>query len=248
MPPLEAYKRSLSYSYAPGLYPASQALLHAPQLVTRVLLHSQLEEGEGKRALLSLCQQHHVRTEVADRALRRISGKDNCYAAAVFNKDFKKPLPGHNHLLLYQPMDAGNLGTIMRTALGFHYHHLILVRPCTDPYEPQTIRASMGAVFSLNLTEVSSIEEYRQMFPNQQLFPFMLEGSQALSQAVAQKKPPFTLLFGNEGSGLPPETASLGQPVRIEQSEAIDSLNLAVAAAVGMYAFSPGENREPECS
>ena len=43
--------------------------------------------------------------------------------------------------------------------------------------------------------------------------------------------------MGNEGSGLPPEFARMGQPVRIPHSGEIDSLNLAVAAAIGMYAF-----------
>jgi len=45
------------------------------------------------------------------------------------------------------------------------------------------------------------------------------------------------LIFGNEGAGLPAEFSQLGQPVRIPHSNDIDSLNLSVAAAIGMYAF-----------
>ena len=46
------------------------------------------------------------------------------------------------------------------------------------------------------------------------------------------------VLFGNEGSGLPPEFAGCGQPVRIPSNDRIDSLNLAVAAAIGIYSFT----------
>ena len=59
-----------------------------------------------------------------------------------------------------------------------------------------------------------------------------------LEEGAVQKKEPFALIMGNEGSGLPPEFARIGQPVRIPHSDAIDSLNLSVAAAIGMYAFS----------
>ena len=58
-----------------------------------------------------------------------------------------------------------------------------------------------------------------------------------LREAVKEKPAVWTLVFGNEGRGLPKEFASLGQPVRIESSEKVDSLNLAVAAAIGIYEF-----------
>ncbi|HOQ63000.1 MAG TPA: TrmH family RNA methyltransferase, partial [Clostridia bacterium] len=57
------------------------------------------------------------------------------------------------------------------------------------------------------------------------------------SEAARQQKSPHSLVFGNEGSGLPAKFERLGQPVMIEQSAAIDSYNLAIAAAIGMYAF-----------
>jgi TrmH family RNA methyltransferase len=53
-------------------------------------------------------------------------------------------------------------------------------------------------------------------------------------------KPPFTLVFGNEQTGLPAEFARMGQSVMIPQSEEIDSLNLAVAVSVGSYVFLHG--------
>lgn len=59
----------------------------------------------------------------------------------------------------------------------------------------------------------------------------------SLQCAVQEKKAPFSLVFGNEGTGLPAVFAALGQAVKIEQSDEVDSLNLAIAAAIGMYSF-----------
>lgn len=238
MPALEAYTRKLPYSYAPGLYPAMQALTHQPGSVSRVLIHSQLEMGEGARALLAACERLNIRVETADRALKRISGKENTYAAAVVEKRLP-PLSGESrHLVLVNPMDAGNLGTILRTALGFGYVDIAVVTPCADPFDPQVIRASMGAIFQLRLAEYPDFDSYRTQFPGYHLYPFMLTGSKPLQDALSAIRTPYALVFGNEGSGLPEHFAALGTAVRIEQSAAIDSLNLAVAAAVGMYGFS----------
>jgi TrmH family RNA methyltransferase len=237
MPPLEPYTRLLPYSYAAGLFPAMEALNKAPASVSRVLLHSKLGTGEGAQALMQLCEDLSIRTEVADKALRRISGKDNVFAAAVFNKVFKEPDSQKNHLVLVSAMDAGNLGTILRTALGLGYVDVALILPCADPFDPQVVRASMGAVFSLRIREYQSFDEYSARRLGRVLYPFMLDGSLPLKTAVTHKKVPFSLIFGNEGSGLPHEYSGFGTPVRIEQTEQVDSLNLAVAAGIGMYAF-----------
>lgn len=238
MPPLEAYKRSLPYTYALGLYPALQALEQAPHLVSRVLVHSKLT-GEGADALYAACAQHKIRTEQAERLLKKVSGKDNCFAAAVCNKQQHALDSAGNHLVLVNPMDAGNLGTILRSALGFGYEDIALITPCADAFEPQVIRASMGAIFSLRLSEFDSFETYQNQAGPRMLYPFMLsDDAQPLSKAIRHKKSPHSLIFGNEGSGLPMAFASLGQAVKIEQSHRIDSLNLAISAAIGMYAFS----------
>ena len=91
------------------------------------------------------------------------------------------------------------------------------------------------------MTPSSGFDAYRAEFPQHMLYPFMLDASVPLAEGVARKKAPFSLIMGNEGSGLPPEFAACGQPVRIPHSSEIDSLNLSVAAAIGMYAFAQKE-------
>jgi len=243
MPSLKAYSGDLPYSYAAGLYPSLQLMTAAPERATRLLLSSRAE-GEGVERLRALCSEHRIREEVADKALSRISGKQNCYAAVVFEKWQAMPDAGKPHIVLHHPMDEGNLGTIQRTMLGLGLPDLIVIRPAADPFDPKVVRASMGAVFSLRLKLYDDFETYRSEYPGHALYPFMLTGSTTLEHAVENMRMPYALVFGNEGSGLPDAVSSLGQAVRIPHSNAIDSLNLAIAAAIGAYAFVHAKNKE----
>lgn len=237
MPSLESYSRSLDYSYALGLFPASELMRKRPELAKRLLVSSKAENSEGLQALRQLCAKHHVREENADRVLSRISGKENCFAALVFDK-FQGELTNGNHLVLHHPSDKGNLGTMLRTALGFGYTDIAIIRPAADAFDPHVVRASMGAIFGLNVRYYDDFEQYRGEFPEHALYPFMLDASVPLAEGVRNKKTPFALIMGNEGSGLPAEFAQMGQAVRIPHSHDIDSLNLSIAAAIGMYAFA----------
>ena len=236
MPPLKPYSADLNYSYAPGVFPSLQLMLNCPERAQRLLL-SEKASGEGVEKLREICRQHRVREEYADKALSRISGKQNCFAAVVFEKwqsDLKKDAP---HVVLHHPMDEGNLGTIQRTLLGLGVEDIAVIRPAADVFDPRVVRATMGAVFSLRVKYYEDFSLYRMEHPGHALYPFMLDGSVMLEEAAADVRHPWALVFGNEGSGLPAEFAQMGQAVRIPHNDKIDSLNLSIAAGIGAYAF-----------
>ena len=239
MAKLEAYDKSLDYSYAPGIFPATECLKNAPKRCLRLLLSSASEKSEGAQKLRAQAEEMNVRVEIADRALERISKKENCFAAMVYKKQegvFDADAP---HIVLVNPSDSGNLGTILRTALGFGVEDVALIRPCVDVFDPRVVRASMGSMFQLRIHTYSTFAEYQADHHGHMLYPFMLDGSKSLPDVLAGDVPArWTLVFGNEGSGLPAEFAHLGQPVRIPSNERIDSLNLSIAAAIGIYGFT----------
>lgn len=237
MPSLSAYKSELDYSYAPGIFPGMECMLHRPDRVRRLLVHSSAAGREGTDRLRALAEELGVRVEEADRALARISGKENCYAAVVFEKFEDELNPGKPHVVLHNPGDSGNVGTILRTALGLGIEDVALVRPCVDVFDPKTVRASMGSLFRLRVKVYNTFGEYRTAFPDRKLYPFMLDASVPLTEAVREKPESWTLVFGNEGKGLPEEFAAMGQAVRIESNDRVDSLNLAIAAGIGIYEF-----------
>ena len=237
MPSLEAYDSSLDYSYAPGIFPSMECLLARPGSVRRLLVHSAAAGREGIGKLEALAQEHRIRIEEADRALGRISGKENCYAAAVFTKFSDTLRADRPHIVLHRPGDGGNAGTILRTALGLGMEDVALIRPCVDVFDPRVVRASMGSLFRLRVRVYDTFEAYRAEFPERMLYPFMLDASVPLGE-IRDVPEAYSLIFGNEGSGLPPEFAKMGQAVRIESNDKVDSLNLAVAAAIGIYTFT----------
>lgn len=241
MPKLEPYSRKLDYSYQLGVFPALMLLEARPDCAQRLLLHPQGLENEGVVKLRARCAELGVREEMAERVLRRESKKDNCFAGLVFKKYDCTLDPAASHAVLCQISDAGNAGTAMRSLLGFGVRDVAVVKPCVDVFDPHVLRASMGAFFKLRVRVYDDFDAYRAEFPDRPLYPFMLDGARPLNDVAREAAPPFSLVFGNEQTGLPPRFAQLGQSVFIPQSPEIDSLNLAVAVAVGTYAFM---NRE----
>lgn len=236
MPSLKGYSQELDYSYTPGVFPSLELMRTKPEKAMRLLL-SERAQGEGVEKLRQVCREYGVREEIADKALRRISGKDNCFAAVVFEKWQAELQSDGPHVVLHHPMDEGNLGTIQRTLLGLGIKDIAIIRPAADPFDPRVVRATMGALFSLRVKQYDSFESYRAEYPEHALYPFMLDGSVMLEEATQQVQTPYSLVFGNEGSGLPPEFAQMGQAVRIPHSNEIDSLNLSIAVGIGAYAF-----------
>ncbi|MBO7386143.1 MAG: TrmH family RNA methyltransferase [Clostridia bacterium] len=238
MPRLEPYSRSLDYSYCLGIYPSLSLMEARPETAFRLLLSSQAEGAPGAEKLRELCREAGVREETADKVLRRESGKENCFAALVFKKYDCRLDVSSPHAVLCQVSDGGNLGTVVRSAMAFGYRDVAVIRPAVDAFDPHVLRASMGAFFRLRLKVYDRFEDYRAEFPSRPLYPFMLDGAVDVDQAAGKAPWAHSLIFGNEAKGLDASFAGIGQSVIIPQSSEIDSLNLSVAASVGMYIFS----------
>lgn len=231
---MKPYKKDCDSSYSIGVFPTLELLHARPEHVCRVLISSRGAKNSGARQIEALCQQQRIRVEIADRAVEKIAGCANAYVVGEFGK-YASPLEPANHIILINPSDSGNLGTILRTALAFDVLNVAIVRPAVDVFDPKVIRASMGAVFRLNFAYVGAFEEYRAQFDNQ-LYPFMTDGIIPLPRATFRE--PFALIFGSEGGGLKARFRDLGESIRIPQSAAVDSLNLAVAVGIGLHASS----------
>ena len=241
MPKLEPYDRKLPYSYSLGVFPSLKLLERRPEWVRRLLLSEEGLRNEGVDKLRQKCRELGVREEFADRVLKRESQKDNCFAGLVFEKYPQTLSPDRPQVVLCQISDLGNLGTALRTCLGFGIRDVALIRRCVDPWDPHALRASMGAFYAMNVAVFDAFEDWRALHPAHELSPFMLDGAIPLDQAAKKRGGMYALIFGNEASGLPKHFAQLGQSVLIPQSREIDSLNLAVAVSIGAYTFTREE-------
>ena len=232
---IQKYKRDLDFSYALGATLTFELLKNAPHLARRVYISSSTDITPAITELLDMCKKHDVPVEKNDKAFNILSPKGNCFVIGEFKK-YSIELDAGSHIVLVNPSDAGNLGTILRTATGFGLTNIAIIRPAVDFYDPKAIRASMGAAFHINIEYFDSIEEYKKKFPENNLYAFMLTAS--VSIHTVDREEPFSLLFGNEATGLPDEYADFCNSVIIPHSDNIDSLNLPIAASIAMYEFT----------
>lgn len=230
---MKRYKRDDEVSYALGITLTFELLKFAPEYATKVYIHSQMEKGESFSKLEKLCKENHIPMEYSDKPFNILSQKENCFCIGEFRKFNRKVLKDTNHVVLNNPSNAGNMGTIMRSAAGFGITNLVIITPAVDHFDPKTVRASMGAIFHLNVSVFSSFDDYVKEYGNRELYPFMLKAKKKLSELEVKK--PYSLIFGNEATGLPDSFLEVGTSVIISHSNRIDSLNLPIAASIALY-------------
>ena len=244
---LQKYKHSQNTSYAFGATLTIELLKTQPELIKRVFLRPVAKHGEDLSEALIRLNNLHIEVIESTKAFNILGAKDNCLLIAEFEKPHLYPDPDSDtpHIVLVNPSDAGNLGTIIRTAAAFNIENIAIITPAVDPYDPKTVRASMGAIFHVNLTEFASFDDYiaeageTSSGEKRQLFSFQLDPHAAKLSDVRAKSD-YALIFGNEATGLPKDFAAKYNttPIFIPQSEMVDSLNLSVAAGIAMHYFS----------
>lgn len=232
---IEKYKRESDFSYALGATLTYEILKNCPQFAKKVFISSHIEQTDAVKDMLRMCKENGIEVEENDKAFNVLSPKGNCFVICQFEK-FNTKISKGCHVVLVNPADAGNLGTILRTSTGFGLKNIAIIKPAVDVFDPKTIRASMGAIFHVNVEYFDTFEEYKNRFKENNLYAFMLTSSQSIHSV--EIKQPFSLIFGNEGSGLPDEYATMCKSVIIPHSNEIDSLNLPIASSIAMFHFT----------
>ncbi len=153
--------------------------------------------------------------------------------------------PSERILLLESVRDPQNVGAILRTAAAFSVDRVIMGKDCADIYSAKTLRASMGALFALNIDRVDSVSEAvtRLRALDRHVYAAALD-DRARRLGDAKFSPIDCVVIGNEGHGLSKETINAcDSSVYIPMSDGVESLNAAVAAAVLMWEFfGSGQN------
>lgn len=235
MEKIEKYDKDRDYSFSFGAFPTFELIKRKPKQAVCVLLHSKLKMSHDIQKLIEICEKEKIEVRYDDKSINKIADKENCFIVGVFKKFAGKPL-NSSHLVLVNPSDMGNMGTIMRTMLGFDMKNLIVIKPCVDIFNPKVIRASMGAIFSLNIVTYESVEEYLESNKNKKYF-FMLKGKNELGK-FKNKFQLYDLVFGNEATGLPEHLLDVDESVVIRHNKNIDSLNLPISVAMAIYEFN----------
>ncbi|MEA3349128.1 MAG: TrmH family RNA methyltransferase [Chloroflexota bacterium] len=232
---LKRYKKDFEHTYAFGVFPTLELLLHQPQHVIGVVTHPDGNENAGITQIRAICHKNGILCEQQLNVFSRLKARGNDYAIGVYRKNYPALDPVTNHVLLVNPSGMGNLGTIIRTMLGFGCRDLAIIKPAADHFNPKVVRASMGAVFQMRIAAFQDFDTYGHAYPRN-FYPLMTDGDTKLHGASFYS--PYTLIFGNESSGLDDVYRQQWTSVSIPQSGAVDSLNIAISVGIVLYQAS----------
>jgi TrmH family RNA methyltransferase len=143
-------------------------------------------------------------------------------------------------VLLDGIQDAGNVGTILRSAAAFGIRHAVLGPGCADAWSPKVLRAGMGAHFSMAVLEAADLATALAAFGGKAACT-VPRGGVELSTADLSGR--IGWIFGAEGKGISAALAARAQlKVTISMPGGAESLNVAAAAAVCFYEWSRRRN------
>lgn len=232
----ERRKRGLSFLEGEHLCEAWLAHWGAPRLIA--IADSALQ-APGCRALLEHAQDHNPSLTILlvdDAMWRDLSQLVQGVSLAFLIETPQPILPAsltEDSIYLDRIQDPGNLGSILRTSVAAGIRRVITAPGTAWVWSPKVLRAGMGAHFALQVHESVSWEDLDSRAGMPRLAARRQNAEELWSTDL---RAPVLWLFGNEGAGLDPRIdAETVQWICIPQSDRVESLNVAAAAAVCLF-------------
>lgn len=142
-------------------------------------------------------------------------------------------MPAGDCLLLDAVQDAGNVGTLLRTAAAAGVPDVLLGPGCAGAWTPRVLRAAQGAHFALRIYEQIDLADFLKHYPGNSIATVARDGS---SLYALDLRKPAAWLLGNEGAGLSADLVTLAsQHATIPLVAGSESLNVAAAAAICLF-------------
>lgn len=148
-------------------------------------------------------------------------------------------------VVLDRLQDPGNVGTLVRTADAVGAKGIVLIEPCADPYDRKALRATMGSLFNVPLIRTSDVPLAFSHLRNQGLRPVAADARSGKAWGRGLWKGGVALVLGNEARGLSEDVrAQVTDRALLPIAGRAESLNVAVAGGVLMYAWLKDNSRE----
>ena len=138
-------------------------------------------------------------------------------------------------MLLDKIQDAGNIGTIIRTADAFNVKGIICMENTADVYSPKVVRSTMGSILREKIIYIKSEDLFGLKKYGHILYGTSLSSNKYIEDINFSKKSIFVL--GNEANGISEEVEKVCDSlVKIKMSGNAESLNVAIAAGIILHA------------
>lgn len=180
-------------------------------------------------------------TLVTDPILEKLSTTESMpeAVAIALQCEYSTDFDSKRIVLLENIKDAGNLGTIIRSAVAFGLDAIVLCGDSIDIFNPKVVRSAVGALFKIPVIKIDDITEFKKQFEKHNFIATVLNHKDIINPSTIDFSAPFVLMMGSEADGLSEEAISLSDTkTTIPISADTESLNLSVAASILFYISS----------
>lgn len=196
---------------------------------------------QQKGSELQICPDPEKRVEIAPNVFKKLAYRDSSdglIALAVPKTYTLKDMEGKEKplfIILEAIEKPGNLGAVLRTADAAKVDAVIVCEPLADIYNPNTIRSSVGCVFTVPVVACESVQAIKWLRENAILI-MAAELSAAHSYHETDMKGPLALVLGTESTGLTQLWLDAADKnIKIPMLGEIDSLNVSVSTAILVF-------------
>ena len=184
-----------------------------------------------------------VKTELintTEAVLKKISTTDSApevVAVAVQKKNNLEELKNSKKVILLENIsDAGNLGTIIRSATAFNIDTIILYGDTVDLYNPKCVRSAVGNLWKTNIVQIKDFNVLKNLVSDFEKVATLPKTNNSVwfdSWTPAEKT---VVMFGSEADGLTEELKNIADKnLTIEINKDVESLNLSISAGIIMH-------------
>jgi TrmH family RNA methyltransferase len=147
--------------------------------------------------------------------------------------EFSDTILNEDCVLLENIQDPGNLGTILRSCKAFGVNNILMSNNCVDKLNPKVVRASQGAIYSLNVFSAVDIVEFISKYKHQIIATTPRAEKVIFDTCLSTTT---AWIFGNEGAGITDKVLSLLKlQVKIPLLNNTESINVAMATGICLY-------------
>lgn len=174
------------------------------------------------------------RIETSEAVLAKISSTESAPKVVAVAKQLQRKWSNDYKkvVLLENIKDAGNLGTILRTAAAFNIDAVVLYGDTVDLYNPKCVRSSVGNLWKIPVFELDDLN----VFADYERVATLPKSDKSVWLSDYKPAEKCLIMFGAESTGLSEELKDFAtKNVTIEMSDKVESLNLSVSAAVILY-------------
>jgi TrmH family RNA methyltransferase len=215
------------------------------------ILHMALDAGARPTEVFYFRQTDADLVAVSEHVLDTLSQRDVSQGIAATFALFETSLDAlalsgrEMVVVLDRLQDPGNLGTLIRTADAVGAAAVVLIEPCVDPFDPKTVRGTMGSLFNVPVARTADVPD---LFTRLNRAGLRLVGADVhLGKAWGRGlwNGGTALILGNEAHGLSDDVrAHVESWARLPVVGKAESLNVAVAGGVLMYTWLQDNWRE----